>query len=65
VDFMWIQFCWGTKRSPGRVMVQTPKSVCLQDALNDKQKGEICRNLAAAVITRRPIILLCRIEVRS
>jgi hypothetical protein len=46
-------------------MVQTPKSVCLQDALNDKQKGEICRNLAAAVITRRPIILLCRIEVKS
>jgi hypothetical protein len=34
--------------------------------LNDKQKGEICRNLAAAaVITRRPIILLCRIEVKS
>jgi hypothetical protein len=33
--------------------------------LNDKQKGKICRNLAAAVIARRPIILLCRIEVKS
>jgi hypothetical protein len=46
-------------------MVQTPESGLFADALNDEQKGEICRNLAAAVIALRPIILLYRIEVKS
>lgn len=66
VDFEWTQFPLGTKRSPGRVRVQTPKScfVC-RNALNHKQKGEKWHNLAAVVIARRPIILRCRIEVKS
>jgi hypothetical protein len=39
VDFEWTQFPLGTKRSPGRVRVQTPKSFRLQERFEPQAEG--------------------------